>query len=76
MKVIPLSSLKEGERGTVTEMEQSAIAFQLSEMGIMPGIEIKVYKIAPLGDPMIISVNDSELTLRKSEAAVVLVEVT
>lgn len=73
MSAIPLSSLKEGEQGIVTELEQSPIAVQLAEMGIMPGVEICIYKLAPLGDPMVLTLNDTELTLRKSEAAVILV---
>ncbi len=73
MITIPLSSLKEGEHGIVTELELSPIAVQLTEMGIMPGVEIQVYKLAPLGDPMVLTIRDTELTLRKSEAATILV---
>ncbi len=75
-KLIPLSQLPEGGKGIISELEQSAIAFQLFEMGLLPGTPVEIYKIAPLGDPMVISVSGVEITLRKSEAAVVLVKQT
>jgi ferrous iron transport protein A len=72
--VMPLSQLAEGAKGIITELEQSPIIVQLLEMGMVPGVEVEVYKIAPLGDPMVISVSGTEVTLRKNEAAVVLVQ--
>ncbi len=72
--VVPLSQLTEGKKGTITELEQSPIIVQLLEMGLVPGAEVEVYKIAPLGDPMVVSVSGTEVTLRKVEAAVVLIQ--
>ena len=49
------------------------IAQRLMEMGLVRGAELEVVKLAPLGDPMQISVLGYQLTLRKAEAARVLV---
>ena len=50
-------------------------SLKLLEMGCIPGEEIEVVRIAPLGDPMAISVSGYQLSLRKDEAAVMKVKV-
>jgi Fe2+ transport system protein FeoA len=45
------------------------IAQRLMEMGLVEGTELQVVKLAPLGDPMQITVLGYHLTLRKTEAA-------
>jgi ferrous iron transport protein A len=49
---------------------------RLMDMGVLQGEEVKVEKIAPLGDPIEIIVKNYRLSLRKSEAAGIAVEVT
>ena len=71
-----LSTLRRGEGGVVVEMEKSAVTLQLMEMGILPGEYIEVDRIAPLGDPMSVKVSGALLSLRREEAAAVLVEIT
>ena len=44
------------------------------DMGVTPGSEIKVERYAPLGDPIQISLRGYNLSLRKSEAALITVE--
>lgn len=41
---------------------------RIMDMGITPGVEIKVIKVAPLGDPIEVNVRGYELSLRKEEA--------
>lgn len=41
---------------------------RIMDMGITPGVEIKVVKVAPLGDPIEVNVRGYELSLRKEEA--------
>lgn len=41
---------------------------RIMDMGVTPGIEIKVVKVAPLGDPIEVNVRGYELSLRKEEA--------
>ena len=49
---------------------------RLFDMGVTPGAEIVLRKLAPLGDPVEVTIRGYELTLRKSEAECVLMEVT
>lgn len=41
---------------------------RIMDMGITPGVEIKVVKVAPLGDPIEVTVRGYQLSLRKDEA--------
>ena len=48
---------------------------RIMDMGITKGVEVKVRKVAPLGDPIEVTLRGYELTLRRTEAACVSVEV-
>lgn len=65
-----------GEKGYVkTVSGEGKIKRRLFDMGITPGAEIYMRKKAPLGDPIEITVRGYELTLRKTEALCVSLEV-
>ena len=65
-----------GEKGVVKMvLGDGQIRRRLFDMGITPGAEVFLRKKAPLGDPIEITVRGYELTLRKSEAVCVKVEV-
>ncbi len=71
-----LAQLKAGERGVVHAVRGSgAVQQRLLEMGIGEGVTIDVLRFAPLGDPMMIRVRGFLLALRKSEAALIDIEV-
>ena len=61
-----LRDLKPGQRGIVASA--GSMRRRIMDMGITPGVEIKVIKVAPLGDPVEINVRGYELSLRKEEA--------
>lgn len=72
----PLNEFKVGESGIVKSVSgEGKIKRRLFDMGITNGAEILLRKIAPLGDPIEITVRNYELTLRKTEAACVNMEV-
>ncbi len=65
-----------GEEGVVKRIEgEGKIRRRLFDMGVTPGAEVLLRKLAPLGDPIEINVRGYELTLRKSEASCVVMEV-
>ena len=65
-----------GESGVVKAVGgEGKIKRRLFDMGITPGAEILLRKKAPLGDPIEITVRGYELTLRKTEAQFVAMEV-
>ena len=53
---------------------EGALKRRIMDMGITKGVEIIVRKLAPLGDPMEVTVRGYELTLRKNEAESIVVE--
>ena len=63
-----LSELKMGESGVIHSFENDEIFLKLMEMGCIPGEFIRVEQIAPLGDPISISVAGYQLSLRMNEA--------
>lgn len=64
-----LRDLKIGERATVTRIHgEGAVKRRIMDMGITKGVEVYVRKVAPLGDPIEITVRGYELSLRKADA--------
>ena len=71
---IPLDHLRPGERGRITELRgDDPLSQRLLEMGLLEGADIEVLRVAPLGDPLEVRLGDYQLSLRRSEAARVLV---
>lgn len=71
-----LNELKPGESCTVTSIgEKGPMRRRIMDMGVTPGTEIKIVKIAPLGDPIEINIRGYELSLRKDEACRIEVEI-
>ncbi|RTL47973.1 MAG: ferrous iron transport protein A [Sphingobacteriales bacterium] len=70
----PLSELKIGDKGTITAFKNDELFIKLMEMGCVPGEMIKVEQIAPLGDPISISVAGYSLSLRLNEAAAIMID--
>jgi len=69
-----LRDLKPGEKGRVTKIEgEGSLKKRLMEMGIVPGTEVQLEKVAPLGDPIDILVKGYHLSLRKDEARDILI---
>ena len=65
-----------GEKGVITAVSgEGRIRRRLFDMGVTPGAEVVRRKKAPLGDPIEVTLRGYELTLRKTEAACVVMEV-
>lgn len=70
-----LSEFTVGEKGTIAAVSgEGKVRRRLFDMGVTPGAEVVMRKVAPLGDPIEVTLRGYELTLRKSEAACVEVE--
>lgn len=73
---ITLDTLPCGNSATVKKLTASgAVRKRLMDLGLTPGADLTMRKVAPLGDPIEITLRGYELSLRKAEAAFVLVEV-
>jgi DtxR family Mn-dependent transcriptional regulator len=70
-----LRDLKPGEKGKVIKIKgKGNLKKRLLDMGIVPGTEIQLEKVAPLGDPVNILVKGYHLSLRKEEARDILLK--
>ena len=72
---LPLSKLKKGQNAIVVRVGgKGAVKRRMMDMGMVPGSEIRVVRIAPFGDPIEFNVKGYNLSLRKSEAKDIIVE--
>lgn len=70
-----LSKLSVGQKSTVSKLDVNGpVKRKIMDMGITRGTDIKVIKIAPLGDPIQLSVRGYDLSIRKEDADKILVE--
>ena len=70
-----LKDVTPGQSAKVVKLEgQGAVKRRIMDMGITKGVEVFVRRVAPLGDPIELTVRGYELSIRKSEAENVLVE--
>lgn len=73
-----MSTLKEakvGARVKVTRLTgEGAVKRRIMDMGITKGVEVYVRKVAPLGDPIEVTVRGYELSLRKADAEMIEVQ--
>ena len=69
-----VSDLKITEKGTIKGFTDDVLSLKLMEMGCLPGTEVVVELVAPLGDPLAIRVSGYHLSLRKDEAASIIIE--
>lgn len=64
-----LAALPVGAKATVKNIKgESAVARRLMEMGVVPGVSVRVVKTAPFGCPLEIKVRGYNLAIRRSEA--------
>ena len=67
-----LKEAKVGENVTVVRLHgEGAVKRRIMDMGITKGVEIYVRKVAPLGDPMELTVRGYELSVRKADAGII-----
>ena len=64
-----LNELEVGKTSTIIKIEaDSSLRQHFLDMGLIPGSEITLEKLAPMGDPMELRINSYELTLRIDDA--------
>jgi Fe2+ transport system protein FeoA len=73
--IATLKDLEPGERGKIIKVTAGSVSYRrMLDIGIGKGVEVKVERVAPLGDPIEIVVKGCHISLRKTEAACVKVE--
>ena len=70
-----LKDVKVGENAVVVRLHgEGAVKRRIMDMGLTRGTEVHVRKVAPLGDPMELTVRGYELSLRKADAEMIEVQ--
>ena len=70
-----LRQVKIGDRVKVVKLHgEGAVKRRIMDMGITKGVEVYIRKVAPLGDPVEVTVRGYELSLRKADAEMIDVE--
>ena len=70
-----LKEAKIGETAKVVKLHgEGAVKRRIMDMGITKGVEVYVRKVAPLGDPIEVTVRGYELSLRKADADMIEIE--
>ena len=74
--MVPLSQLLPGQSGKLVSLNpERALDQRLMALGLIPGMPIVVVRRAPLGDPIELRFNETEICLRAEEARAILVDV-
>lgn len=73
---VTLDKLEIGRKGTIVSLSgKGQVKQRMMDMGLVPGSQVEVIRVAPLGDPIEINLKGYNLSLRRSEAKSVMVEV-
>ena len=70
-----IDTLQKGQKAVIISFDDAIIPLKLIEMGCMEGNFVEVIQIAPLGDPIFLSINDTNLAIRKEMASRIFVEI-
>lgn len=67
-----LNDIEIGERAVIARLHgEGAVRRRILDMGLVKGTEVLVRKVAPIGDPIELTVRGYELSIRKDEAAMI-----
>ena len=70
-----LKQAKVGDRVRVVKLHgEGAVKRRIMDMGVTKGVEVYIRKVAPLGDPVEVTVRGYELSIRKADAEMIEVE--
>ena len=76
LKKTRLSQLPKGSKAKIVAHEESAFRLTLMEMGCIPGEPVWIEMVAPMGDPLALSIAGYHLSIRKEDADKIWVEIT
>lgn len=72
---IPLNTLKKNQRAKILDFDLDQVPLKLLEMGCLPGNSVEILEVAPLGDPLLLCINDTHLSIRRELAKQIQVEI-
>lgn len=69
-----VADLKKGEKAVILDFPVDAIPLKLIEMGCLPGNEVSLVQTTVFNDPLFITINDSNIAIRRETATEILIE--
>lgn len=70
-----ISDLRIGQQGKIVAVGgEGPLRLRFLDMGLIPGTQVRLQKVAPMGDPIQIQVRGYELTIRREDAAMISVQ--
>ena len=72
---LKLSELKVGQKAIIVSLEDEELVLKMMEMGFLPGEDITVEQVAPLGDPISVMIAGYQVSIRINEADSIIVEI-
>ncbi|SFJ65125.1 FeoA family protein [Myroides guanonis] len=72
---ITLNTLKKNQRAKILDFDLDQVPLKLLEMGCLPGNSVEILEVAPLGDPLLLCINDTHLSIRRELAKQIQVEI-
>jgi len=73
-KAHSLAEMKPGDAGIIENYQDDLASVPLMELGFLPGAMVRMYSIAPFGDPLTFELGGAMMSLRKTDAANVLLK--
>lgn len=72
---LTLAQLQRKQKAVIRDFNVDEIPLKLIEMGCLPGNEVTLLQVAPFGDPLYVTVNDSHVAIRLETAKEICVEI-
>ncbi|MFK7749022.1 MAG: ferrous iron transport protein A [Kordia sp.] len=69
-----VADLQKGEKAVILDFSVDAIPLKLIEMGCLPGNEVTLVQTTLFNGPLFLTINDSNIAIRKDTAAEILIE--
>ncbi|BDD06080.1 FeoA family protein [Aureibacter tunicatorum] len=74
MRQKTIADMKVGEKAVIAGFKEDLLSLKLLEMGCLPGEKVEMSLVAPLGDPIAVTVSNYQLSLRRDEASIIYIE--
>ncbi|ESU24284.1 feoA protein [Flavobacterium enshiense DK69] len=72
---LTLAQLQRKQKAVIRDFNVDEIPLKLIEMGCLPGNEVTLLQVAPFGDPLYVTVNDSHVAIRLETAKEICIEI-
>ncbi len=72
---VTLDILGKNQKAVIVDFDMEHIPLKLLEMGCLPGNQVELLEIAPLGDPLYLCINETHIAIRKELAKEIRIEI-